>query len=377
MTTLLEMPFTVPTSGEMQLRSEVRRFLRDEHGRSPELFSSSGYDREFSERLGARGWVGMSIPTEYGGSGRDPVEQFVVAEELRAANAPTGAHHVASRQTAPMLLRFGSEDQKKRFLPGIADGTIGFALGLSETEAGSDLAALRTRAERVDGGYLLSGTKIWTSWGHLVPFAVVLCRTSTETDRHEGLTQLIVDLSTSGVHRNPITTLDGRTHFCEMTFDDVFVPEDLVLGDAGNGWRQIGTELAYERSGPDRWLSTFRVYAALVDAAESAGLAGDAAVGRCAAWYRTLHDLSYGIARSASAGTDMSVHASIVKDLGTRFEQQVVELAREVLGAVLDPDLEDRLAKEIGEMVLVAPGFTIRGGTNEILRTVISRSILR
>jgi alkylation response protein AidB-like acyl-CoA dehydrogenase len=374
---LLEMPFTEPTPDEVELRTRVRRFLRDERRENPEIFSSSGYDRQFSERLGARGWLCISIPTEYGGGGRDPVEQFIVAEELRAVNAPTGAHHVAARQTAPMLLRFGSEDQKKQFLPGIAAGTIGFALGLSETEAGSDLSALRTRAEPVSGGFLLSGTKIWTSWGHLVPFAVVLCRTSAETDRHHGLTQLIVDLGSPGVKRNPIKTLDGQAHFCEMVFENVFVPRESALGEVGNGWKQIGTELAYERSGPDRWLSTFRIYEALVEAAGSSGHPGAAVVGHCAAWYRTLHELSYGIARSAAAGLDVTVQAAIVKDLGTKFEQQVVELARHLLGAGLEPEAESRLTKQIGDMVLVAPGYTIRGGTNEILRTIISRSMLR
>lgn len=374
---LLEMPFTDPSPDEIELRTQVRRFLDDERLRKPELFSSRGYDPQFSQRLGARGWVCISIPTEYGGGGRDPVEQFIIAEELRAANAPTGAHHVAARQTAPMLLRFGSESQKRTFLPGIAAGSIGFALGLSETEAGSDLSALRTRAEPVSGGFLLSGTKIWTSWGHLVPFAVVLCRTSAETDRHHGLTQLIVDLGSPGVKRNPIKTLDGQAHFCEMVFENVFVPQESVLGEVGNGWKQIGTELAYERSGPDRWLSTFRVYEALVNAAGSSLHPGASVLGRCAAWYRTLHELSYGIARSASAGLNVAVQAAIVKDLGTQFEQQVVELARNVLGAVEDPSAEARLRKEIGQMALVAPGYTIRGGTNEILRTIISRSMLR
>jgi alkylation response protein AidB-like acyl-CoA dehydrogenase len=375
----ITMPLTDARPHEAVLRADVRAFLAAERAAQPELFAHRGYDLGFTRRLAGQGWVGMMIPRQFGGGGRSAVEQFVVAEELLASGAPLGAHHAADRQTAPMLLRYGTEAQQERFLPGIADGSIGFALGMSEPDAGSDLAAVRTRAHRVEGGWAVSGTKVWTSWAQYVPWAIVLCRTSPKAEsKHEGLSQLIIDLRGPGVAVHPIVTLDGRAHFCEVVLDEAFGPDELVLGEVGNGWRQVNAELAYERAGPDRWLSTFRVYRALVAIAARRPDASTAALaGRCAAWYRTLHELSYGIARRVSEGGDPATEAAVVKDLGTAFEQQVLELGRTALDGAIEAGDAAELAAELAELVLVAPGFTIRGGSTEILRTVISRGLLR
>lgn len=363
------------TGAERTLRGEVRAFLAREKAADPGAFAGRGFDVEFSMRLGARGWLGMTIPPEYGGAGRTPVEQFVVAEELLAARAPIGAHHAAERQTAPMLLRYATEALRRRFLPEIAAGRAGFALGMSEPDSGSDLASVRTRAIPDPGGWRVNGTKVWTSWADRVGHAVVLCRTSSEQSKHAGLSQLIVDLHAPGVDVRPIRALDGTAHFCEVILDDVVVPDEMVLGNIGDGWKQIGSELAYERGGPDRWLSTFAVYAALVRAAPNLEAEAGIAVGRCASWYRVLHALSYGIARAVAAGREPAVEAAVVKDLGTVFEQQVVSLARQfVADARLVPA---ELAAAVRDFTLLAPGYTIRGGSTEVLRTIVSRELLR
>jgi alkylation response protein AidB-like acyl-CoA dehydrogenase len=363
------------TDAERSLRAEVRAFLGQERAAAPEAFAGRGFDPAFSERLGARGWLGMTIPPEYGGAGRSPVEQFVVAEELLAARAPIGAHHAAERQTAPMLLRYGTEAQRRRFLPEIVAGRAGFALGMSEPDSGSDLASVRTRATSDTGGWRVNGTKVWTSWADRVGHAVVLCRTSSEETKHAGLSQLIVDLHAPGVDVRPIRTLDGTAHFCEVIMDEVVVPDDMVLGNIGDGWKQIGSELAYERGGPDRWLSTFAVYAALVRAAPDLEPEASIAVGRCAAWYRVLHTLSYGIARAVTEGREPAVAAAAIKDLGTVFEQRVVSLAREFVADARPVPAE--LAAAVRDFTLLAPGFTIRGGSTEVLRTIVSRELLR
>ncbi len=372
---LLTMPLADETEQEALLRAQVRAFIDGERADDPEAFRGRGYDAEFSKRLAARGWLGMVIPLEYGGAGRSPVDQFVVSEELLAARAPIGAHHAAERQTAPMLLRFGSEYQRRRFLPAIADGTAGFALGMSEPDSGSDLASVRTRAVPVPGGWRVSGTKVWTSWADRVGHAVVLCRTSSEKSKHAGLSQLIVDLASPGVDIRPIQTLDGTAHFCELILDEVEVPDEMLLGTVGEGWKQIGSELAYERGGPDRWLSTFAVYAALVRAAPDLEPEATIGVGRCAAWYRVLHTLSYGIARAVAQGREPAVEAAVVKDLGTTFEQRLVELGRDFVANARPAPTE--LAWLVRDHMLVAPGFTIRGGSTEILRTIVSRELLR
>ena len=254
---------TALSPAEEALRAEVRDFLAAElpADSRPALGFAGRHDPEFSRTLAKRGWVGMAIPPEYGGHGRSAVDRFVVAEELLAAGAPIGAHFVADRQTAPALLHFGTEEQRRRFLPGIAAGEVYFSLGMSEPDSGSDLASVRTRATRVDGGWTVTGTKVWTSEAHRNHFFAVLCRTApvAEGDRHAGLSQLIVDLSAPGVRISPIPYLDGSHHFNEVALEDVFVPDDMVLGEPGSGWRQVTSELAYERSGPDRWLSTFPV----------------------------------------------------------------------------------------------------------------------
>ena len=372
---LLTMPLADETEDEALLREQVRAFIDEQRADDPEAFRGRGYDAEFSKRLAARGWLGMVIPPEYGGAGRSPVDQFVVSEELLAAGAPIGAHHAAERQTAPMLLRFGSEYLRRRFLPAIADGTVGFALGMSEPDSGSDLASVRTRAVPVTGGWRVSGTKVWTSWADRVGHAVVLCRTASGESKYAGLSQLIVDLAAPGVDIRPIQTLDGKAHFCEVILDEVEVPDAMLLGTIGEGWKQIGSELAYERGGPDRWLSTFAVYAALVRAAPDLEPEATTGVGRCAAWYRVLHTLSYGIARAVAQGQEPAAEAAVVKDLGTTFEQRLVELAR---GFVADArPVPTELARLVRDHLLVAPGFTIRGGSTEILRTIVSRELLR
>src|SRR6058998_3490909 len=180
------------------LREEVRDFLRAELcDRAPvrRAHSWGGFDREFSRKVGARGWIGMTWPKRYGGHERSALERYVVLEEMLAAGAPVSAHWVADRQSGPLLLRFGTEEQRERFLPAMARGECAFAIGMSEAGSGSDLASVATRAERVAGGWRVDGTKTWTGGAHAADFLVVLCRTSPRgEDRHAGLTQLIVDL---------------------------------------------------------------------------------------------------------------------------------------------------------------------------------------
>src|SRR5206468_2336920 len=146
---------------------------------------------------------------------------------------------------------------KERFLPAICRADVSFSIGMSEPGAGSDLAAVRTRAERVDGGWSVTGKKIWTGGAHVNDWFVVLCRTSEEEDRHAGLSQLIVDLRSPGLTTEPIPYMDGSEFFCRVSLEDVFVPHEFVLGEVGAGWRQNTSELAFERAGPERWLSTY------------------------------------------------------------------------------------------------------------------------
>lgn len=364
---------------EEKLRGEVRKFLAlelPEERRVALGQAGDGYDPAFSRKLAARGWVAMAMPVEYGGRGASAVERFVVAEELMAAQAPISAHWIADRQTSPSILNHGTEEQKQRFLPAITAGECYFAIGMSEPEAGSDLAAVRTRATRVDGGWTVSGTKVWTSWAQHAHWFAVLCRTSDEDAKHQGLSQLLVELDSPGVTISPIKLLDGDEDFCEVHLDDVFVPDDLVLGEVGSGWSQVTSELAYERYGPERSMSAWGVVRALLAiAGPDANERVATSVARLIARQRTIRQLSLAIARSVDAGARPANEAAVVKDLGTVFEQHAVEVVRDLLEVELDPSRTDRLSVVLTRAVLTQPIFTIRGGTTEVLRSILVRGL--
>ena len=189
----------VTTAGAEALRREVRTFLAEElRGRSPAERAQSwiGSDPAFSRRMGERGWLGMTWPAAYGGGERSALERYVVLEEVLAAGAPVGFHWIAERQSGPSLLRYGTEAQKCRILPGIVAGTCCFCIGMSEPDSGSDLAATRTRASRVQGGWLVNGTKLWTSGAHYADYMILFCRTGAKRRRTgmPGASQFLVDM---------------------------------------------------------------------------------------------------------------------------------------------------------------------------------------
>ncbi len=376
--------YTTFTAAEEALKQEVREFLRAElptGSYRPCLGMSADHDGEFTKKMAARGWVGMSVPTRYGGPARSAVDRFIVVEEMLKAGAPIGAHWVADRQSAPTIMRFGTDEQREKFLPAIARGEMWFSIGMSEPDAGSDLAAVRTTATRTDGGWLLNGTKIWTSNAMQNHWFIVLCRTSpNEGDRHEGLSQFLVELhGTPGLQINPIAFLDGTYHFNEVVMTDVFVPDEQVLGEIGRGWSQVNSELAYERAGPDRFLSVYSTFEQLLREKLAEGEL-DArsydAFGRITARYWALRNLSFSISRTIDQGGAPAVEASIVKDLGTSFEQEMIALLHDLW----DDEEPSQEAATLGNRLLAAciltgPSFTIRGGTNEILRTVANKGL--
>jgi Acyl-CoA dehydrogenase, N-terminal domain/Acyl-CoA dehydrogenase, middle domain len=365
-----------------RLRSAVRDFLVSElasGGFVPACDSwLSGWDESFSRRLAGQGWVGMTIPPQYGGHGRSALERYVAAEELLAGGAPVAAHWVADRQVAPNLLRYGSTELKQRYLPAIARGTCYFAIGLSEPEAGSDLAAVRTTGTRVDGGWIVSGVKIWTSGAHRAHALIALVRTNPADgrQRHVGLSQLLIELDQPGVTIRPIISMTGEHHFNEVLFSDVFVPDGQVVGTIGVGWAQVTSELAYERSGPERLLSTFPLLDTLVGelASRDGGVGTEEVLGRVTSRLWACRQMSLAVAGALADGEAPEVAAALVKDVGTRLENEIIEVARLLTATEPDPD-DAGFAGMLAHAVLHAPGFTLRGGTNEILRTVVARGL--
>jgi alkylation response protein AidB-like acyl-CoA dehydrogenase len=362
------------------LRAEVREFLREALGgmsSSKRALSWGGFDREFSRQLGARGWIGMMWPKKYGGHERTALERYVVLEECLSAGAPVSAHWVADRQSGPLLLRFGTEEQRQRFLPRIARGELAFAIGMSEPDSGSDLASIRTRAEHVEGGYRVNGTKIWTSNAHISDYAIALFRTKVVPDKkHEGLSQFLVDLKSPGIRIRPIIDLAGGHHFNEVHFENAIVPDDMLVGKEGEGWRQVSTELAFERSGPERYLSSIRLIMELIRAAGRApGERAAVVIGRLTAHLITLRQMSLSVAGMLQAGQNPNLEAAVVKDVGTSFEQEIPETVHALLGVEPRLGSGSQFERTLGYLVQHAPSFSLRGGTREILRGIIARGL--
>src|SRR2546426_5572643 len=310
------------------LRSEVREFLWETlRDRAPHTRARSwgGFDREFSRKVGARGWIGLTWPRKYGGHERSALDRYVVLEEMLAAGAPVSAHWVADRQSGPLLLRFGTEEQRERFLPRIARGELAFAIGMSEPDSGSDLASIRTRAEKVGGGYKVNGTKVWTSNAHLSGYMIGLFRTKVVPDKkHEGLSQFLVDLKSPGIRIRPIIDLAGGHHFNEVHFENAFVPDDMLVGKEGEGWRQVSTELAFERSGPERYLSSIRLIMELIrEAGREPGERAAVVIGRLTAHLITLRQMSLSVAGMLQAGQNPNLEAAGGQGVGTSLEQEI------------------------------------------------------
>jgi alkylation response protein AidB-like acyl-CoA dehydrogenase len=368
----------IPAIAE-ELRHEIRAFLDEALRDLPPVRRADswmGFDAQFSRRLGERGWVGMTLPKRYGGREASAFARYVVIEELLAAGAPVSAHWIADRQSAPMLLRYGTEAQRERYLPGICRGESFFCIGMSEPGSGSDLASITSRARRNANGWVLSGRKIWTTNAHRSHFMITLARTEEKNaERHRGMSQFIVDLKKPGIDIRPIRDLTGDEHFNEVVFENVELSESDLVGGEGAGWAQVTAELAYERSGPERILSCMALVNTLI---ESVGRSPNALqareLGRVAARIFTLRNMSIAVTAQLQAGGNPAVAAACVKDLGVTLEQEIPEIAQAILN--LEPSSDgSEYEKVLAHLTQLAPSFSLRGGTREILRGIIARSL--
>ena len=365
-------------------RAEVKAFLR-EHlvGMPADVRSRSwmGFDADFSCKLAARGWLGLTLPKRFGGADLDDYSRIVLVEELLAAGAPVAAHWIADRQSGPLIHKYGTDAQRAFYLPKICAAQAFFCIGMSEPNAGSDLAAVGTRAIRGATGWRLNGRKIWTTNGHRCHYTIALVRSSgTQDDRHKGLSQFIVDLSLPGVSVRPIVDLTGDAHFSEMLFDNVELADDALVGTEGQGWEQVTAELVSERSGPERIYSSIVLLDRWIEwlrHAKGKDLKDEhvAAVGRFVAHLSTLRHMSITTTSKLVAGESPLVEAALVKDIGTAFEQEIPAMIENFVGedpaAIMDPDL----LRSLAFVSLIAPTFSLRGGTREILRGMIARGL--
>jgi acyl-CoA dehydrogenase len=356
-----------------ELRSQVRDLVtqwRDAQRFAPTCDSwLRSYDPAFTRELANRGLIGMTWPRRYGGGEYSNVDRLAVTEELLRAGAPVSAHWIADRQIGPAILRHGSEHLRDSILPGITRGEYLFCLGLSEPEAGSDLAAVRTSAERVDGGWLITGRKMWTSGAHHATHCYVLARTEKADRKHIGLSEFVVDMTTPGIDVTPIVDMAGDHHFNETVFDRVFVPESNLIGVEGQGWRQVVEQLSFERGGPERVLSTYPLLTQMLerpDRIRELGLKRE--IGVLVARLATLRRLCWDLARRMDNRESTVVEAATLKMLGNAFERDVIMVARDILGG---PSSSPQ--NPYGQALLASPGFSLRGGAADVLLSIIAK----
>lgn len=326
------------------------------------------FDLDFSRELAARGLIGITWPAEFGGGGRDARSRLVVTEELLRAGAPVAAHWIGDRQIGPTILRHGSRELQEELLRGITSAELVFCLGMSEPEAGSDLAAVRTVARRVDGGWTISGRKTWTSNAHRATHGYLLARTDASGRKHEGLSEFVFDLSAPGVEVSPIVDMAGEHHFNEVSLSDVFVPEHRLIGTEGQGWRQVVEQLSFERGGPERVLSTYPLLIEVIHfLRESGDKEHEPKLGELVARLGALRRQCWEIAEALDAGGAPVTQAASLKYLGTQFEVDVIEFARDV-------GLTAARGSALGQALVAAPGFSIRGGASDVLLSIVAKS---
>ena len=381
------------TASERALADEVRAFLARDDFRSEQL------PHELDERMAVLkrwqaacydvGFVGRAWPAEFGGGGRPPVEQIVVDQELAAAGAPEFVNVVGLGVLGPSLLRFGNDDQRRRYIPPILSAEEIWCQGFSEPEAGSDLASLRTRAVSDGDTFVISGQKTWVSWGQYATWCGVLARTDESVSRHKGISMLIVDMSSPGVEVRPMTQITGHAEFSELFLDDVVVPRENLLGDLGDGWKIAMYTLGHERGTAAlprqvklrTWLDRAVSLAArreidgrpLLEDPEA-----QTALARALIGIEVLRHHAYRTVGEFLSGGAVGPESSSVKLLMSEAEQRLAETVLEVLGPTLESgDRDDVPENDFWyETYLYSRAASVYGGTRQIQRDIIADRIL-
>ncbi len=331
-----------------------------------------GNDREFSQELAARGWIGMTWPTEHGGQGRSALERFMVVEGLISTGAPIAASWFADRQIGPTLLQFGTDDQRQQWLPGIIAGVAQWSIGMSEPDAGSDVASIRTRAVRDGDRWIVNGQKIWTSGAADADWIYLIARTDPDAPPHQGLSEFVVAMDSPGITIKPITDATGNHHFCEVFFQDVEVPAANLIGELNGSFRQVMRQMEHERGGIDRLVSNRALYD-LIRTDPATGTprrVTDPLLRQRYAKAETMYRIVRNMVLREVVGQAPPGWSAITKTLATEFEVDVANLCGDTLGA--DAMLWNRVSRNI----MYAPAYTLMGGTTQVLRNIVGERVL-
>lgn len=356
------------TPEQVELRERARRVANDAvaaYGRQNDSWIN-GFSKDFAKEMAAQGWIGMTWPKEFGGGGRPPIERLIVGEEMIKAGAPIAAMWFADRQMGPSLITYGRPDQQAEFLPKILSGETTWCIGMSEPDAGSDLAALKTSAVRDGDSWLINGQKIWTSFGEVADYCYLICRTTTEGPPHAGISEIIVPMDTPGIEIRPIKDMTTNHHFCEVFYTDVRVPVDNLVGVEGAAFKQTMRQLEHERGGIDRLVSNYALYKMALDQADRSDPLVRQEIAALEIGYRIGRLLVIReVLRQAPVG-----FSAATKCFGTEHEVRVAEFVARTLGA------QATLWDSVTQGLIYAPGYTIMGGTSNVMRNIIGERVL-
>jgi len=366
------------SADELAFRDEIRAWLRDHHPGPEPDGTEAGFEHRLAwqRTLHDAGYAGIAWPKEYGGRGATLMEQTIFNEELVRARAPAPANVLGLIMGGPVVITLGTEDQKRRFLAPILSGDEIWCQGFSEPDSGSDLASVRTRAQRADGGWRITGQKVWTSFAHRARWCMLLTRTSDDA-RYHNLTYFVCDMRQPGVTVRPLRQITGDTEFNEVFFDSVFVGDENVIGRPGEGWNVALTTLMFERPGLGV-ASALGIKLALRELAElirARGLANDSAIrrrfGKLVVDAEAIRLNGYrGLSRTQRDGVP-GPEGSMIKIQWATVNQALTELAVDVLGV-------DALAIDSvwTHRMLRARANSIEGGTSEIQRNILAERVL-
>ena len=380
------------TPEQESFRAELKQFLaeqlppdwkveNDREGLGPEGLE---FSRRFAHALGERGWLTMSWPEQYGGRGASNIEQLIYNEEMSWAGAPLG-FGFGTQLVGPTLMVHGTEEQKARHLPPIARAEVLWSQGFSEPAAGSDLAALQTRAVRDGDDYIINGQKIWTSEGHLADWMILLARTDPEAPKHRGISYFLVDVKTPGISMLPLVNLMNTHAFNQVYFDNVRVSKGNLVGEENKGWYVATTTLDFERSGINRVIWALRQYYELVDFVRDSAAAGQrwamaTSLRQKLAELRIEFEigrlLAYRVAWLQNAGQIPNYESSMAKMYGSELNRRFGTEAVGLLGLAGQIEPGSRWAPLQGRIersFLAGYSYTIAGGTSEIQRNIIAQ----
>ena len=327
----------------------------------------NGHSREFSKILAAEGWIGMTWPAEHGGGARPGIERIIMAEEMISVGAPIAASWFADRQMGPAIYTYGTHRQKAEFLPGMLSGEATWCIGMSEPDAGSDLASLKTAAVRDGDHYVLNGQKIWTSGAASAQYCYVICRTRADGPPHRGLSELIVGMDLPGIEVRPVRDMVGNQHFCEIFLTDVRVPAANLVGTEGGAFRQTMVQLGYERGGIDRLVSNRPLYDLALEQAD----VGDPRTRQEIASIETGYRLGRLMVYRGALGQGAADFSAGTKAFCTEHQQRVAQFAARVLGPAA------AVGDTVPDAICYAPAYTIQGGTSAIMRNILGERILK